>query len=106
MDILEARSLHPEAQQDLHGCVVRAIEAGLTVTAATAFGVHRSTAISWYHASLRRGAPALQARPRDRMPSTLLDSGQRARLLDVLTTQIPDQLGLPDPHRTRNAAAD
>jgi transposase len=107
MNAPDARSLSPEAQQALRQRVVAAIEQGRSVTdAADAFGVHRSTASTWYNAYRRQGASALAARRRGRKPRPLLAPEREGRLLDVLRTHTPDRLGLPDTLWTRDAVAD
>jgi transposase len=108
MEIPDARSLHPDAQQALRQRVVHAIESeGLSIAAAArTFGVHRSTASAWYNAYRRTGPPALQARPRGRRPKPLLTADQEARLLATLRDKTPDQLGLAETLWTREAVAD
>jgi transposase len=108
MEVPDARSLSPEAQQALRERVVHAVEAGgLSVAAAArAAGVNRSTASGWVNAFRRRGAAALVAQPRGPKPRPLLTPEQEARLLGVLRDRTPDQLGLPDTLWTREAVAD
>jgi transposase len=108
MEIPDARSLSPEAQEALRQRVVHAIEAeGMGIPqAARAFGVHRGTASRWYHAYRRQGDAALAARARGRKPTPLLTPAQEARLLAVLQDRTPDQLGLADTLWTRDAVAD
>ena len=108
MDIQDARTLHPAAQQALRERVVHAVEAeGLSIAAAArACGVNRSSASGWVNAFRRRGPAALAARPRGRRPQPLLPADQQARLLAVLTAQAPDQVGLAETLWTRDAVAD
>jgi transposase len=108
MELPDARSLSPEAQEALRERVVHAIVTeGMSITgAARTFGVHRGTASRWYNAYRRRGDQALAARARGRKPTPLLPPEQEARLLDVLRTRTPDRLGLPDALWTREAVAD
>ncbi len=108
MEVPDARSLSPEAQEALRQRVVRAIAAeGMGITeAARAFGVHRGTASRWYHAYRRQGDAALAARTRGRKPTPLLTPEQEARLLAVLKGRAPDQLGLADTLWTREAVAE
>lgn len=107
MEIQDARTLSPEAQQALRERVVHAVQAeGLTVAAAArAFGVNRSTASGWVNAFRRHGADALAAQPRGRKPRPLLAADQEARLLGVLTEHTPDQVGLAETLWTRDAVA-
>lgn len=108
MEIPDARSLSPEAQEALRERVVHAIlTERMSITgAARAFGVHRGTASRWSSAYRRQGAPALAAKVRGRRPTALLDPQQEARLLEVLRANTPDQFGLPDTLWTREAVAD
>ena len=108
MEVPDARSLSPEAQEALRERVVHAIlTEGRSITeAARTFGVHRGTASRWYSAYRRQGAPALAAKARGRRPTPLLDPQQEARLLEVLRANTPDQFGLPDTLWTREAVAD
>jgi transposase len=108
MEIPDARSLSPEAQQALRERVVHAIAAeGTSITeAARAFGAHRATASAWYNGYRRHGGAALAAQTRGRKPAPLLTAGQEARLLAALRDKAPDQLGLPDTLWTREAVAD
>jgi transposase len=108
MEIPDARSLSPEAQEALRERVVHAIGTqGMSITgAARTFGVHRGTASRWYSAYRRQGAPALAAQTRGRRPTPLLDPQQEARLLEVVRANTPDQSGLPDTLWTREAVAD
>src|SRR4051794_18252118 len=108
MEIPDARSLPPAAQQALRERVVHAVTAeGLSIAeAARSFGVHRSTASGWYNAYRRGGAAALAAKARGRRPAPLLTAGQEARLSGVLRDKTPDGVGLPDTLWTRDAVAD
>jgi transposase len=108
MEIPDARSLSPEAQEALRQRVVHAIVSeGRSITAAArTCGVHRGTASRWVNAYRRRGDGALVARARGRKPASLLTLAQEGRLLDALLNQTPDQVGLPDTLWTRDAVAD
>jgi transposase len=108
MEIPDARSLPPEAQEALRQRVVHAIVVrGQSITqAARTGGVHRGTASRWVNAYRRRGDGALAARARGRKPASLLTPAQEGRLLDALINQTPDQVGLPDTLWTRDAVAD
>jgi transposase len=106
MDIQDARSLPPEAQQALRERVVRAVAGGMSRTdAADAFGVCRQTVSRWWNAYRRRGPAALPARKRGPKARPLLAPEQRARLWHVLTTRAPDQVGLGEALWTREAVA-
>jgi transposase len=108
MEIPDARSLSPEAQEALRQRVVHAIVTeGRSITeAARIGGVHRGTASRWVNAYRRHGEDTLAARTRGRKPTPLLTPQQEGRLLDALTNRTPDQLGLPDTLWTRDAVAD
>src|SRR5947209_20635162 len=103
MEIPDARSLSPEAQEALRERAVHAIVTeGMSITeAARTFGVHRGTASRWYSAYRRQGAPALAAKARGRPPAPLLAPRREARLLELLRAITPDQFGLPDTQWTR-----
>src|SRR5438067_195313 len=107
MDIPDARTLSPDAQQALRQRVVRAIQQqGLSVSAAArAFGVHRATVSDWWNRSQRHGPDCLVARRRGPKPRPLLEPDQEARLLEVLTGHTPDQVGLAEALWTRDAVA-
>ena len=95
MEIPDARSLSPEAQQALRERVVAAlVDEGLSITEAAAiFGVHRCTASGWYNAYRRPGDDALAAQARGRKPAPLLTPTQEQALLDILTQKTPTRLG-------------
>src|SRR5262245_34199149 len=108
MEIPDARSLSPEAQEALRQRVVHAIVTeGRSITeAARTCGVHRGTASRWVNAYRRHGEGTLAARRRGRKPTPLRTPQQGGRLLDALTNHTPDQLGLPDTLWTRDGVAD
>jgi transposase len=108
VEIPDARSLSPEAQEALRARVVHAVVTegkGITEAART-FGVHRGTASRWVNAYRGHGPGALAARARGRKPTPLLTPAQQGRLLDVLTHRTPDLVGLSDTLWTRDAVAD
>ena len=108
MEIPDARSLSPEAQQALRERVVAAlVDEGLSITEAAAiFGVHRCTASGWYNAYRRPGDDALAAQARGRKPAPLLTPTQEQALLDILTQKTPDAVGLAETLWTREAVGD
>jgi transposase len=108
VEIPDARSLPPEAQEALRERVVHAlVTEGRSISeAARTGGVHRGTASRWYSAYRRHGHGALAARARGRQPTPLLTPEQQRRLLDVLTNKTPDQVGLADTLWTRDAVAE
>jgi transposase len=106
MDIPDARSLPPEAQQALRERVVHAVAGGMSRTeAAYAFGVCRQTVSRWWNAYRRHGPAALPARKRGPKRRPLLAPEQHGRLWHVLTTRTPDQVGLGEALWTREAVA-
>jgi transposase len=104
----DARSLSPEAQQALRQRVVHTMQDQRLrpAQAARLFGLHRTTVGRWWKAFQRDGPDALLSRRRGRRPRPLLPPDQEARLLDVVRTRTPDQLGLPETLWTRAAVAD
>jgi transposase len=108
MDLPDARTLSPQAQQALRERVIAAVEHdGLSkAEAARLFGVHRSTVSGWWHAYRRGGPAALRARRRGPAPQPLLTPEQHQRLWHVLTTATPDRVGLGEALWTRDAVAD
>jgi len=107
MEIPDARTLSPAAQQAVRERVVHAVEVeGLSIAAAArAAGVNRSSASGWVNAFRRQGVVALTARPRGRKRQPLLPADQERRLLSVLTDKTPDQVGLAETLWTRDAVA-
>jgi transposase len=107
MELPDARTLSPEAQQALRERVVHAVQAeGLRMAAAArAFGVNRSTARGWVNAFRRTGADAWAAQPRGRKPHPLLTADQEAQRLGVLTDHTPDPVGRGETRWTRDAVA-
>jgi transposase len=104
----DARSLSAQAQQALRQRVVAAMQTqGLRpAQAARLFGLHRSTVGRWWQAFQRQGPDALLSRRRGRKPRPLLEPAQQERLLALVRTHTPDQLGLPQTLWTRSAVAD
>jgi transposase len=108
MDIQDARTLSPEAQQALRERVIRALETQehLSVSgAARTFGVHRATVSEWWSRYQRGGAGALASKKRGAKPGALLTAEQEARLLTALRTKAPGELGLGEALWTREAVA-
>jgi transposase len=107
MKAKDARSLSPDAQQDLRERVIQAIETqGLSPTAAAQlFGLHRCTVSTWYHAYRRQGAEVLASQPRGRKPKPLLSAVEAAKLTEVWTRQTPEDFGLADTLWTRETIA-
>ena len=107
MELPDARTLAPEAQQALRERVMQALEQqGLGFAqAARTFGVHRLTVGRWWARYQRDGAAALAARKRGAKPRALLTADQESRLLTALREKTPEELGLGEALWTREAVA-
>ena len=108
MDIRDARTLSPGAQDALRERVVHALvtQEGLSVSAAArAFGLHRATVRAWWNRYRRLGPPALASKRRGAKRKPLLRPDQEARPLTTLREQAPDALGLGESLWTREAVA-
>lgn len=108
MELPDARTLAPEAQQALRERVIQAIEhQRLSFTdASQAFGVHRTTVSNWWNRYQASGVEALAAKKRGAKPKPLLTPNQESRLLDVLRQKTPDQVGLSETLWTRDCVAE
>jgi transposase len=108
MELPDARTLAPEAQQALRERVIQSLETqGLSFAqAARTFGVHRLTVGRWWARYQRDGAAALAARKRGAKPQSLLTPEQESRLLTVLREKTPEDLGLGESLWTRDAVAE
>lgn len=105
MKTLDARTLPPQAQEDLRRKAVAAVRAGKSKSeAARLFGVARQTLHTWINAYQARGAAGLKARRRGRKPgSRALDGKQAAVVRRRIRDRHPDQLKLPFYLWTREA---
>lgn len=102
----DARTLSPEAQEDLRHRVVAAIrQQNMSQSkAARVFGVSRVAVNGWVKKFRQRGTKGLNAKRRGRPPSTRLAPHQAATTVRVITRRCPDQLRLPFALWTREAA--
>jgi transposase len=105
MKTLDARTLPPQAQEDLRRKAVAAVRAGKSKSeAARLFGVARQTIHTWINAYQARGAAGLKARRRGRKPGgQALDAKQAAVVRRRIRDRHPDQLKLPFYLWTREA---
>lgn len=103
----DARTLPPEAQEDLRRRVVAAARGGMGITqAARAFQVSRQSIHNWMNAVAARGTRALRARQRGpKQGARLLEPYRAAALVRMITAGCPDQLRLPFALWTREAVA-
>ena len=105
MKTKDARSLSPDAQEDLRRRVVKAVvEYGMRQTqAAEVFGVARPTINRWVGDYRARGASALASRKRGRPKRSRLVGHQAALAVRLIEGRCPDQLKLPFALWTREA---
>jgi transposase len=104
MDVKDARSLTPAAQEALRARVVKAVREGLNqVEAAATFEVARGTVNRWCRGYEEQGRKALKARKRGRPAGSRLEPLQAARTVRAILGRCPDQLWLPFALWTREA---
>jgi transposase len=105
METHDARTLSPEAQEDLRRRVVRAVvHQGMSqAEAVRTFGVSRTSVYSWLKAHNRDGVAGLKAKPRGRPKRSRLQGWQAATVVNLITDRCPDQLRLPFALWTRDA---
>jgi len=104
MNVKDARSLPPAAQEALRARVVKAVREGLSqVDAATTFEVARGTINRWCRGYEELGRKALKARKRGRPAGSCLEPLQAARTVRWILGRCPDQLRLPFALWTREA---
>jgi transposase len=102
VQVKDARSLSPEAQEALRKRTVRAILHGMKQTAAArTFGVARGTVARWMGQYRQGGTAALDKRPQGRPPAPRLTDEQAAAIVALMEGHGPDQLGLPGSLWTR-----
>lgn len=92
-----ARSLSPEAQEDLRRRVLNAIQTqGMKKAhAARAFGVSRQAINDWLAAFQQGGAVARDAKKRGRPTATTIAANHREQIVRSIRGKCPDQLRLP-----------
>jgi transposase len=104
MNVKDARSLTPTAQEALRARVVKAVRGGLSqVEAAATFEVARGTINRWCRSYEEQGRKALTARKRGRPAGSRLEPLQAARTVRWVLGRCPDQLWLPFALWTREA---
>ena len=102
VQVKDARSISPEAQEALRKRAVQAILIGMKqTTAARTFGVARGTVARWMGQYRQGGETALGQRPQGRPPAPKLTGGQEAAVVALIEAHSPDQLGLPTSLWTR-----
>lgn len=104
MQVKDARSLSPEAQEELRRRVVKAVEGGMKQgEAAKAFSVSRQTVNKWMKLYREKGSKGLARRKRGRPRGSRLAPHQAALTVRMLTDRCPDQLKFPFALWTRQA---
>lgn len=104
MRLKDARSLSPEAQEDLRCKTVRAVSDGMTQgEAARVFGIARGTVNVWMKRWREGGLRAMRSRERGRPRGTRLKPWQAALAVRLITDRCPDQIKLPFALWTREA---
>lgn len=102
----DARSLTPEAQQELRQRAIEALKRGMSQqSVASLLGVRRPTVAKWWALYKKKGTKALRARRRGRPPEPQLKGYQAAALKRIVVDRCPDQLKLPFALWTREAVA-
>lgn len=101
----DARSLTPEAQQELRQRAIEALKkGGMTQEAvASLLGVRRPTVAKWWAIYKKKGAKGLRARRRGRPPEPRLKGHQAATIKRIIVDRCPNQLKLPFALWTRAA---
>lgn len=104
MNIKDARSLPPIAQEDLRRKAIQAIVNGMTQEeAGRLFGVSRQAVNKWLKKYREGGKRALRARLRGRPKRGSLEPWQAAQIVRAIEDRCPDQLKLPFFLWTREA---
>jgi len=104
----DARSLSPEAQEDLRRRVLDAIQTqGMKKAhAARAFGVSRQAINNWLSAFEQGGDAAIAAKKRGRPVATTIAEKHRVQIVRSIRGKCPDQLRLPFALWTREAVVE
>jgi transposase len=104
-----ARSLPPDALEQLRRHAVAAVESGFSQTrVANMFGVSRKAVGTWVRAYQSGGEPTLRPRIRGRRAGEglALSAAQQGRVVDILAAGPPDVAGLPCLLWTRRAVTE
>jgi transposase len=106
MEIKDARSLPPIAQEDLRQKAIKAVMAGKKQgEVAEMMGVTRQAVGKWVSKFRRGGEKTLKARPKGRPRGGTLLPWQAAQMVKAISDHHPDQLKLPFYLWTREAVA-
>ena len=106
MKIRDARSLPPDAQEDIRMKAVRSVLNGKTrIEVALIFGITRQAVGNWVKAYRKGGGKVLKAKPKGRPRGGSLLPWQAAQVVKAITDRTPDQLKLPFYLWTREAVA-
>lgn len=104
MEAQDARALSASAQEALRYRVVKAVQAGMGKSeAARVFSVSRTAVHHWTKAAAQGGAQALKAKRQGRPKQPRLPQAQAQEVVELMTQQCPDELGLPFYLWTREA---
>jgi len=108
MELEDARSLSPQAQQALRRRAVAAVvEQGQSQKrVARELGIPPTAVNLWVQRYRARGEPALAARQQGRPRHPSLSDGQAAETTQLMRDQAPEQLGLPYALWTREAVGE
>ena len=107
MKIRDARSLPPEAQENLRCRAVKAVAGGMThVAVAGLLGVTRHSVDGWVARWREGGIRALSSRRRGRPKTKRLPARQLADIRRAILGRCPEQLRLPFSLWTRAAVAE
>lgn len=108
MERMDARTLSPDAQEDLRRRVVYAVlkDQMVPAQAARTFGVSRQSVAAWVRRAQESGVRALRARKRGPKPRPRLPAGAEQRLRRLIVNRCPDQLLLPFALWTREAVVE
>ena len=100
----DTRRWSPAAQEELRRRVVRAVDSGVSQSAAArTFGVSRTSINAWLGKFARGGVRALKSQPRGRPRTSRLVGWQAANVVRLIEGGCPDQLRLPFALWTRQA---
>jgi transposase len=104
MSQTDARQLSPAAQEDLRRRVMRAVDAGMSISeAARTFDVSRQAIYNWKGRVAASGQRGLKSQRRGRPPGTQLRPNVAATTVRMILGSCPDQLRLPFALWTREA---
>jgi transposase len=100
----DARALSASAQEALRYRVVKAVQAGMSKSeAARVFSISRTAVHHWTKAAALGGEQAVKAKRQGRPQQSSLLREQVQAVVELITQQCPDALGLPFYLWTREA---